>query len=120
MVLSAPLRGQDTNAQTQDSTKTGVALGRILLDNPNSIVTRYEYDAKIDRYVYTESVGDFNVNYPLFLTPEQYYELVQKESMKAYFKEKIEYFRKEYEQMSPEKQQSSKNFVHMILEQEKQ
>ena len=90
LVLSAQLSGQETNAQTQDSTKTGVALGRILLNNPNSIVSKYEYDAKIDRYVYTESVGGFNVNHPLFLTPEQYYELIQKESMKAYFKEKID------------------------------
>ncbi|MEM1259776.1 MAG: cell surface protein SprA, partial [Bacteroidota bacterium] len=90
LVLSTSLRGQETNAQTQDSTKTGVALGKILLDNPNSIVAKYEYDSKIDRYVYTQSVGDFNVNHPLFLTPEQYYELIQKESMKAYFKEKID------------------------------
>ena len=90
LVFSVSLKGQETNEQTQDSTKTGVALGKILLDNPNSIVTKYEYDASIDRYVYTESVGDFNVNYPLFLTPEEYYDLIQKESMKAYFKEKID------------------------------
>ena len=92
LVFSVRLSGQETNEQPQDSTKTGVALGRILLDNPDSVVGKYEYDAKIDRYVYTESVGDFNVNYPLFLTPEQYYDLIQKESMKAYFKEKIDAF----------------------------
>ncbi len=90
--LCAELSGQETNEQTQDSTKTGAALGKILLENPNSVVTKYEYNAKIDRYVYTESVGDFNVNYPLFLTPDQYYDLIQKESMKAYFKEKIDAF----------------------------
>ncbi|MEM1338493.1 MAG: cell surface protein SprA [Bacteroidota bacterium] len=86
------LQAQEGNQQEQDSVKTGIALGKLLLDNPDSIVSKYEYDPKIDRYVYTESVGDFNVNYPLFLTPEQYYELIQKESMKAYFKEKIDAF----------------------------
>ncbi len=85
--------GQDTiPTQAADSVKTGFALGEILLGNPDSIVSKYTYDAKINRYVYTESVGDFNVNYPLFLTPEQYYELVRKESMKSYFKEKIDAF----------------------------
>ncbi|NNM17154.1 MAG: cell surface protein SprA [Croceitalea sp.] len=83
---------QDTNEQETDSVKTGFALGQLLLENPESIVSKYTYDSKIDRYVYTESVGDFNVNYPLFLTPDQYYELVRKESMKSYFKEKIDAF----------------------------
>ncbi|MDT0621012.1 cell surface protein SprA [Croceitalea vernalis] len=88
----ASLQAQETNQQPVDSVKTGFTLGKILLDNPDSIVSKYNYDSKIDRYVYTESVGDFNVNYPLFLTPDQYYELVRKESMKSYFKEKIDAF----------------------------
>ncbi|UOY07845.1 cell surface protein SprA [Muricauda sp. SCSIO 64092] len=90
--LGLHLSAQEANEQAQDSVKTGAALGKILLDNPESIVSKYSYDPKIDRYVYTESVGNFNVNYPLFLTPEQYYDLIQKESMKSYFKEKIDAF----------------------------
>ncbi|KPM31355.1 Protein involved in gliding motility SprA [Croceitalea dokdonensis DOKDO 023] len=87
------IRGQDQDAdQAVDSVKTGAALGRLLLENPNSIVSKYSYDASIDRYVYTESVGDFNVNYPLFLTPEDYYKLVRAEGIKSYFKEKIDAF----------------------------
>lgn len=86
------LQAQEVNEQGQDSVQTGASLGKILLNNPESIVSKYSYDPKIDRYVYTESVGDFNVNYPLFLTPKQYYDLIQKESMKAYFKEKIDAF----------------------------
>ncbi len=39
-----------------------------------------------------ESVGDFDINYPVVLTPEQYFELVRKEQMKSYFKEKIDAF----------------------------
>ncbi len=58
--------------QPADSVQTGVALGRILLKNPESIVSKYTYDPKLDRYIYTESVGEFNINYPIILTPEQY------------------------------------------------
>ncbi|MEH6682472.1 MAG: cell surface protein SprA [Sediminicola sp.] len=82
--------GQETDGQEQDSVRTGVALGRILLHNPNSIVSKYSYDPKMDRYIYTESVGDFNISYPIILTPEQYRELVRKEDMKSYFKEKMD------------------------------
>ncbi|GMN12004.1 cell surface protein SprA [Croceitalea sp. MTPC6] len=83
---------QDNNEQQVDSVKTGFETGKILLENPDSIVSKYVYDSKIDRYVYNVTVGDFNVNYPLYLTPDQYFELVKKESMKSYFKEKIDAF----------------------------
>ncbi|MGB5821251.1 MAG: cell surface protein SprA [Saonia sp.] len=82
----------DSVTQERDSVKTGFALGRIAIQNPNSIVSKYIYDPKLDRYVYSESVGDFNISYPIILTPEQYRELVRKEDMKSYFKEKIDAF----------------------------
>ncbi len=84
--------GQETNEQEQDSVKTGVALGRLILENPDSIIAKYTYDPKIDRYIYSESVGDFDISYPVILTPEQYFELVRKEQMKSYFKDKIDAF----------------------------
>ena len=89
--------GQETgaevdNTQEVDSVKTGFALGKILLDNPESIVSKYIYDVKLDRYIFNESVGEFNIGYPIILTPEQYFELVRKESMKKYFKEKADAF----------------------------
>ena len=68
-VLSA--NAQDTGEQTVDSVKTGVSLGKILLENPDSIVAKYTYDPGLDRYVYTESIGDFNISHPIILTPEQ-------------------------------------------------
>jgi cell surface protein SprA len=83
---------QEVEEQAQDSVKTGVSLGELLLGNPDSIVTKYTYDAALDRYVYTESVGEYNISHPIFLTPEQYYDLVQKEQTKSYFKEKIDAF----------------------------
>ncbi|WP_419197719.1 T9SS outer membrane translocon Sov/SprA [Maribacter cobaltidurans] len=79
---------QETDEQEIDSVKTGYDLGRIALENPESIVSKYIYDPEMDRYIYNESIGDFNIGYPIILTPEQYYELIRKEGIKDYFKEK--------------------------------
>ncbi len=92
LVLIQSTMAQETDEQEVDSVQTGVALGRIAMDDPESIVTKYTYDPALDRYIYTESVGDFNISYPIILTPEQYFELIRKESMKSYFKEKIDAF----------------------------
>ncbi|MEG9327115.1 cell surface protein SprA [Salinimicrobium catena] len=80
---------QETETQ-QDTTKTGYSLGRIELPRPNSIVASYEYDPVIDRYVYKETLGNFNISAPLILTPEEYEELVLQEEMKNYFQQKID------------------------------
>jgi len=76
----------------QDSVKTGFNLGKIKTPNPNSIESKYTYDALTNRYVYTEKIGDFNINYPIILTPKEYYDLVAKENLKSYYKEKIDAF----------------------------
>ncbi|SDQ26471.1 T9SS outer membrane translocon Sov/SprA [Flagellimonas zhangzhouensis] len=90
LLTVSTVMGQEDNEQVQDSVQTGVELGRILLENPDSIVAKYTYDPKTNQYIYTQSVGDYNVSYPLILTPEQYYDLVKKEEMKAYFKRKAD------------------------------
>ena len=46
---TAVMQAQDTTQQPVDSVKTGFSLGKILLDNPDSIVAKYSYDPKIDR-----------------------------------------------------------------------
>ncbi|SHI89265.1 protein involved in gliding motility SprA [Mesonia phycicola] len=80
---------QEEESETeQDSTKTGYRLGQIQMQNPNSIVSKYTYDPVLDRYLYTEMIGDVNVSYPMMLTREEYQELVLEERMKEYFKEK--------------------------------
>ncbi|WP_163421452.1 cell surface protein SprA [Flagellimonas sp. CMM7] len=91
-LIATNLMGQETNEQVQDSVKTGFAIGQLILENPDSIIAKYSYDPKLDRYIYTESVGDFDISYPIILTPDQYFELVRKERMKTYFKEKIDAF----------------------------
>nr|WP_245977171.1 cell surface protein SprA [Ichthyenterobacterium magnum] len=75
---------------SQDSTKTGYALGNLNMPNPQSIVSKYTYDPVTDRYIYTESVGKFNINYPIILTPAEYQKLVQEENLRLYYKKKID------------------------------
>lgn len=82
----------EKNTQEVDSVKTGFSLGKLVLENPDSIISKYIYDPKLDRYVYNESIGDFNIGYPIILTPDQFYELVRKEGIKDYFKEKSDAF----------------------------
>nr|WP_240751425.1 cell surface protein SprA [Allomuricauda onchidii] len=91
-MVTMQIVGQEADVQAQDSVQTGVALGRLILENPDSIIAKYTYDPNLDRYIYTESIGDFNITHPTILTPQQYYDLVQKEQMKSYFKEKIDAF----------------------------
>ncbi len=92
LALSISTYAQENDSIPQDSVKTGVSLGKILLKNPNSVVSKYTYDPDLDRYIYTEKVGEFDINYPLILTPQQYYALIRREQMKTYFKEKIDAF----------------------------
>ncbi len=81
---------QETDEPAADSVQTGVALGKIKMPNPKSIVSKYTYDPQLDRYIYTETVGDYDISYPVILTPAQYLELVRRENMKSYFKNKID------------------------------
>ncbi len=93
LLLSFITYAQDPDPTVeQDSVKTGFSLGNIEMPNPNSIESKYTYDPVIDRYVYTETVGSFSINYPLILTPKEYQDLVFKESLKSYYQDKIDAF----------------------------
>lgn len=76
------------SAQDTDSTATGFSFGQIELEDPSSIVGKYTYDPYLDRYVYTEKVGDIPISFPLILTPEEYEKLILQEQMREYFKQK--------------------------------
>ena len=76
----------------QDSTSTGYSLGNLEMPDPNSIVSQYTYDPLTDRYIYTQSVGEFNINYPVILTPQEYQQLVIQENVREYYKNKIDAF----------------------------
>src|SRR5690554_7778248 len=74
----------------QDTTATGSSMGTMDLPNPRSIENLYTYDPITDRYIYTQTLGNFKIGYPVILTPAEYQKLVQEEQMKSYFKEKID------------------------------
>ena len=70
--------------------QTGYNLGQLGMPNPISITSKYTYDPFTDRYIYTESIGDFNINYPVILTPKEYEKLVLQEYIKGYYKTKLD------------------------------
>ena len=87
-IFTLPFLSYSQNSQEQDSVKTGSDLGKIKPPDPSSVLSAYTYNAATDRYIYTSSVDGFNINYPLVLTPAQYHELVLREEMRKYYKEK--------------------------------
>lgn len=76
--------------QIPDTTKTGFDVGKIQIGDPNSIVSAYTYDPITDRYIYNSKFGEFNINYPVILTPAEYQELALRESMRTYFRQKLD------------------------------
>lgn len=75
---------------TQDTSKTGFSKGKVQLKDPQSILSAYTYDPVTDRYIYTNSINGFSTNYPIILTPKEYENLMLKESMRDYFKKKVD------------------------------
>jgi cell surface protein SprA len=78
------------NPATQDTTKTQFSVGKMELQDPPSILSAYKYDPITDRYIYTNTVDGFSINYPIILTPKEYEDLVLKESRRDYFKKKMD------------------------------
>jgi cell surface protein SprA len=78
------------DTQPQDTVKTGFSVGKVEIKNPKSILSAYTYDPVTDRYVYTNTVDGFSIDYPIILTPKEYEKLVLKESMRDYFKKKAD------------------------------
>lgn len=78
------------NQSVQDTLPTGFSIGKIQIKDPKSILSEYSYDPITDRYIYTKTIGDFPVKYPTILTPKEYEALVLKESMRNYFKKKLD------------------------------
>ncbi|MGM0635552.1 MAG: cell surface protein SprA [Bacteroidota bacterium] len=83
--LLAQEEGED---EDQDSIPEEDSFGSVKPPKIRSIEEKYTYDPVLDRYVYTETIGDVNISYPMVLTPEEYQDLVLEEQMKQYFKDK--------------------------------
>ncbi|SHF90207.1 protein involved in gliding motility SprA [Flavobacterium micromati] len=89
-LFSGLLSHAQVDQTTKDTVKTGYSVGKMQLKNPPSILSAYTYDPVTDRYIYTNSVDGFSINYPIILTPKEYERLVLKESMRDYFKKKVD------------------------------
>ena len=74
--------------QTETTVKNGI--GRVGLKQPANISQKYTYNPTLDRYVYTEKVGSYDLRTPMFLTPKQYEDLVLRERMQAYYRDKLD------------------------------
>jgi cell surface protein SprA len=83
------LRAQ-VNPAVKDTTKTQYSVGKVELQDPPSVISAYKYDPITDRYIYTNSVDGFSINYPIILTPKEYEDLVLKESRRDYFRKKAD------------------------------
>jgi cell surface protein SprA len=77
----------EEDEESRDTIK-GYNTGKVEIPNPSSIVQAYTYDPVTNRYIYTNKFEGFNITYPIILTPEQYQELVLRESMREYFQQK--------------------------------
>ena len=78
-----------TTEGTQTETTVRNGIGRVGLEQPKSIVQQYTYNPTLDRYVYTEKIGKYDLRTPMFLTVKEYENLVLRERMKAYYDEKL-------------------------------
>ena len=64
--------------------------GNMVIENPKSIVEAYTYDPATDRYILNTTFAGIDINYPIILTPKEYEQLVLRDSMHDYFKQKAD------------------------------
>ncbi len=78
------------NPTTQDTVKSGYSTGKIEIKDPPSIVKAYSYDPVTGMYILSKNIGDFPTSYPAILSPKEFEDRVRKESMRSYFKDKLD------------------------------
>ena len=71
-----------------DNNAQGFNTANLQLSNPKTIVGAYTYDPVQDMYIYNNKYGEVFTTYPKILTPEQYYEIIRKEQVRKYFRDK--------------------------------
>ena len=84
----AQVTEEDEESEAARDTIKGYKTGKVELKNPTSIVDAYTYDPVTNTYIYTHKFEGFNITYPIVMTPEQYQELVLRESMRDYYQQK--------------------------------
>jgi cell surface protein SprA len=88
VVVFAFAKAQDPQTAPQDSDNTGFQIGNINLPDPPSITTLYTYDPVMDRYIFSSKFKEYSLVYPFILSRKEYQDLVIKETMRNYFREK--------------------------------
>ena len=78
------------NTTTQDTIKEGYSTGKIEIKDPQSIVKAYSYSPATGMYILSKTFGDFPTSYPSILTPKEYEDRVRKETMRKYFRDKLD------------------------------
>jgi cell surface protein SprA len=90
MLFSQALFAQVDTTKMKVSDTVGYNKGSIKIDNPKSVIEAYKYDPTTDRYILSKTFEGFNINYPIILTPKEYEQMVLRESMHDYFKDKTD------------------------------
>ncbi|MEI7507889.1 MAG: cell surface protein SprA [Flavobacterium sp.] len=88
MLVSQVSLSQVDTTKPKGADTIGYNTGSIKMGNPKSVVEAYKYDPTTDRYILSKTFEGFNINYPIILTPKEYEQMVLRESMHGYFKDK--------------------------------
>lgn len=86
LLFSLLLLGQNE----QNKVALSKALQNIQLKVPENIERKYTYNPILNKYIYTEKINKTDILTPLILTPKEYEELILKQQMRAYLREKYE------------------------------
>jgi cell surface protein SprA len=78
------------NPASQDTIIPAFSTGKIDLKDPQSFVKAYSYDPVTGMYILSKTIGEFPTSYPSILSPKEFEERVRKESMRNYFKDKLD------------------------------
>ena len=85
-LLPASLQAQDSTATARPDTATAQQTPLLIPAQVPSVRDIYEYDPQRGLYIRKTMVGDFEVNYPLVLTPQEYLQRLKEEQILENFK----------------------------------
>lgn len=81
----APALAQITETEEENV----IIRGAISLKDVDSIMKMYTYDPVSDRYLYTVTTNEYNIEYPMVLTRKQYEDILLKAAMREYYAKRL-------------------------------
>lgn len=88
LFIQTNLLAQTDEDPEVDQNAEGFNTTNLILKNPKTIVGAYTYDPVLDRYIYNNKYGEVFTTYPKILTPEEYYDIIRREQVRKYFRDK--------------------------------